>query len=90
MKWQEVREIYPNQYVLLSVINARMVGNKKIIDDVALVRPIKDSQEATKELINARKDTIVYHTDNEELVIEVRKTSGLRGLRRRNCVMGTV
>ncbi|PLR83399.1 hypothetical protein [Bacillus sp. V33-4] len=82
MKWQEVREIYPNQYVLLSVINARMVGNKKIIDDVALVRPIKDSQEATKELINARKDTIVYHTDNEELVIEVRKTSGLRGLRR--------
>ncbi|RSK51759.1 hypothetical protein [Bacillus canaveralius] len=89
MKWQEVREIYPNQYVLLSVINARMVGNKKIIDDVALVRPIKDSQEATKELINARKDTIVYHTDNEELVIEVRKTSGLRGLRR-NCVMRTV
>jgi len=40
MKWQDVREIYPNQYVLLTVMDAHMVGNRKIIDDVALIRPI--------------------------------------------------
>ncbi|EIJ78467.1 hypothetical protein PB1_12954 [Bacillus methanolicus PB1] len=82
MKWQEIREIYPNQYVLLSVISAHTVGNKKIIDDVALIRPIKDSQEATTELLKAKKVTIVSHTENEELVIEVRRPSAIRGLGR--------
>lgn len=82
VKWQEVREIYPDQYVLLSVIDAHIVGNKKIVDDVALIRPIKDSREATKELLKSNKNTIVYHTKNDELFIELRQPSALRGFYR--------
>lgn len=79
VKWQKVREIYPDQYVLMSVIDAHIVENKKIVDDVALIRPIKDSQEATKELLKSNKNTIVYHTKNDELFIELRQPSVLRG-----------
>lgn len=75
MKWQEVRDIYPDQYVLLSILNSHLTEDKKIIDDVALIRPLDNAKEATDELMHAEKNTIVYHTKNEEIVIEVRKPS---------------
>jgi hypothetical protein len=40
MKWQEVRELFPNQFVLISILNYHEEGDKKIIDEVAPIRPI--------------------------------------------------
>ena len=80
MKWQEVRELFPDQYVLLSILDSHSVENKKLIDEVAVIRPIETAEEATKALMQAEKNTIVYHTQNEEISVEMRKPSALRGI----------
>ncbi len=79
MKWEEVRTIYPNSYVLLQVLNSYVEGNKKHIDEVAIIREIKDSKEATRELVNAKAGTIVYHTSKEKIEVLIRKRAGFRG-----------
>ena len=38
MKWEEVRNIYPNKFVLLRSLGAHIEDNKKYIDDVAVVK----------------------------------------------------
>jgi len=80
MKWQEVRELYPNQYVLLKVLKSRIQGNKEYIEDMEILRSLDDPKEATKELLSAKNDTIVYHTANKEIIIYIRQRPGLRGV----------
>ncbi|MDC3418343.1 hypothetical protein [Aquibacillus salsiterrae] len=81
MKWSEVRRMYPNQYVKLNIIDFYLEGDKKIVTDVALINVIEDPKLATKELLKSKGDTIVYHTGDEKIVIELRKAIGLRGMR---------
>ena len=81
MKWDEVRHIYPNQYVKLNILDFHVEDNKKIVTDVALINTINDSKTATQELLKSKGDTIVYHTGSEEIVIEIRNHTGLRGVR---------
>ncbi|GGH81115.1 hypothetical protein JOD43_001025 [Pullulanibacillus pueri] len=81
MKWSEVRSMYPNQYVKLNIIDFYLEDDEKIVTDVALINVIKDPKLATQELLQSKGDTIVYHTGAEEIVIEMRKAIGLRGIR---------
>ncbi|WP_127578885.1 hypothetical protein [Paenibacillus koleovorans] len=80
MQWDEVRKIYPSQYVKLQILASHMEGNTKIVDEVALIRAIQDPREATEELIRSKEGIIVSHTTNDELKIEVRNLRGLRGV----------
>jgi len=80
MKWEEVRTIYPERYVLLQILESHVEGDKKYIDDVAIIRAINDSKEATRELVNAKPGTIVYHTAKEKIEILIRKRVGFRGV----------
>ncbi|AOT71245.1 hypothetical protein [Geosporobacter ferrireducens] len=72
MKWKSVRELYPNQFVLLKVLKYHTIDDKRYIDDVAVVKPIEDPKEATKLLVNGEADDLVYHTKNEEIVVKVK------------------
>ena len=72
MKWQEVRELFPNQFVLVSILNYREEGDKKIVDEVAPIRTVNE-QDVNKEFFNAEEGTMVYHTANEEFVIHIRR-----------------
>lgn len=81
MKWEEVRKLYPDQYVKLNILDYHFEDNKKIVTDVALINVINDSKLATKELLKSRSNTIVYHTGSEKIVIEMRNPIGLRGMR---------
>lgn len=80
MKWEEVRKIYPDKYVLLQVLESHVEGNIKYIDDVAIIRSIDDSKEATRELVNAKPGTIVYHTAKDKIEVLIRKRVGFRGV----------
>jgi len=51
MKWEEVKRVYPNQYVLLTALKYHIDGNKKYIDDMAVICAIQDAKEATKTLV---------------------------------------
>lgn len=73
MKWEKVRELYPNQFVLLKVIDYHEEDNMRYIDDVAVVRPIDDPNEAGKLLVNGEKNDLVYHTNNQEIIVKLKR-----------------
>ncbi len=77
MKWREVQQIFPNQFVKFEVLHSEETDNQEIIDDVAVIGPISD-EEATRELLNSRDKTLVYHTSKDQIVVKVRKNIGLR------------
>jgi predicted phosphatase len=80
MKWEEVRRLYPSQYVLLEELEMHIEGDKKYIDEVAIIKAIQDPKEATRELVTAKPNTIVYHTDKENIVVQILKRPGFRGV----------
>jgi len=79
MKWEEVRRTYPDKFVKLQILESHMEGTKKYIDDMAVIKVINDNKEATKELVHSGDNTIVYHTGNESIVVEVKTIRGFRG-----------
>ncbi|MGG5252485.1 hypothetical protein ACQYAD_02995 [Neobacillus sp. SM06] len=77
MKWQEVRELFPNQFVLVSILEYHEEDEKKIIDEVAPIRSIPD-ENANKEFFKVAPGNIVYHTSNENCIIHIRKDPLMR------------
>ena len=78
MLWSEVRELFPNQFVLIQAIKSHQHGNKLYVDEMAVIRPIPDPKEATRELLKSRDANYVYHTSKPELVMEVVSRVGFR------------
>ena len=79
MKWEEVRTIYPNKFVLLKSLEAHIEDNKKCIDDVAVVK-VLDDEEASNILVKCKGDTFVFHTSKEELSMNIIQMPILRGV----------
>ncbi|MDC3413884.1 hypothetical protein [Terrihalobacillus insolitus] len=77
MKWSEVRKLYPNQFVKLKVLSSYIKSGQEFIEDIAVIKPVSDEL-ATKELLQSKGDELVYHTTNENIVLEVRQDVGLR------------
>jgi len=77
MKWQDVRKLYPDQFVKIEVLDSHTEKGKKFVDDVAVIEPVNESN-ATKELLNSKNNTLVYHTSKEKIVLEIRDGLGLR------------
>jgi hypothetical protein len=80
MKWEEVKLTYPNKFVKLQILETHIEGNEKYIDDMAVIKVINDDKEATKELIHCDHNTIVYHTGNESIFVEIKNIRGYRGV----------
>ncbi|HHW38825.1 MAG TPA: hypothetical protein GXX18_16600 [Bacillales bacterium] len=77
MKWQEVRELFPNQFVLVSILNYHEEDDKKIIDEVAPIRSIPE-ENVNKEFFKVEPGNIVYHTSNEACIVHIRKDPMMR------------
>ena len=78
MKWKEVRELYPNQFVKFEILESHIEENKEYVDDIAIIKGISDGKEARKEFINCKSGQLVFNTKNEELVIQLVKHVGIR------------
>jgi hypothetical protein len=81
MKWEEVRKLYPDQYVILNILDFYLEDKRKIVTDVVVINVLEDSKLATKELLKSKGDTIVYHTGSDKIVIEMRTSTCSRGMR---------
>ncbi|WP_047983765.1 hypothetical protein [Ornithinibacillus californiensis] len=81
MKWEEVRRLFPNQYLKLRILDSYQEDGRRIVTEVALINTISDPKIATRELLQANGNVIVYHTGNEEIYIDVREPIGFRGIR---------
>lgn len=80
MNWEEVRKIYPNRFVKLQILKSRINGNKRIIEDMAVIDSFDDNKVATRELVRSKDDIIVYHTGNKKIEIEIKNIFGYRGM----------
>lgn len=72
MKWNEVRIMYPNQWVKLLILNSHETKDKEYIDDMQVTKNFTSDDEATDELVNCTDKEIVYHTSKEEIYSEIR------------------
>lgn len=77
MKWYEVQNIYPDQFVKFEILNSIEEDNKEVIEVVALIAPVSD-EDATQELLNCKNRTLVYHTSKDRVEVIIRKHIGLR------------
>jgi hypothetical protein len=84
MNWENVRENYPNQWVLVEAIEAHSESGKRIIDQLAVLNTFPDSliaMRSYKELHkkSPNRELYVLHTNRKTLDISERKWIGIRG-----------
>jgi hypothetical protein len=77
VKWQEVQNIYPNQFVKFEILQSEENDNQEIVNEVAVIGPVKD-EDATRELLNSKDKILVYHTSKDQIIVKIRKSIGLR------------
>jgi len=78
MKWQEVRKLYPNQFVKFQIIESHIVEDKKYVDEIAFIKAMPDGKEAMDEFRKCKGEQFVYSTVNEEVVISLVRHVGIR------------
>lgn len=80
MKWEEVKKIYPDRFVKIQILESHIEGNIRYIDDMAVILAFDDNKEATRELVRAVDDILVYHTGKEKIEVEIKQIFGYRGV----------
>ncbi len=80
MKWDEVRKIYPDKFVKIQILESHMEGNIRHIDDMAVIKAFDDNKDATRELVRAKDDILVYHTGKDKIEVEIKQIFGYRGV----------
>lgn len=80
MKWEDVRKIFPDRFVKLQVLKSRIENDIRYIDDIAVICAFDNDKEATRELVRAKDDIVVYHTKNEKIEIPIKNVFGYRGV----------
>ena len=79
MQWSEVREMFPGKFLLLEDLKSNIVNGELHVEEVAVIRPLKDGQEAMDELMKAHDKVFVYHTKHEHISMPVRPKPAYRG-----------
>jgi len=77
MKWDEVRTIYPNQFVKFEILQSKKSDDQEEISEVAVIGPVSE-EDATHELLKSKNNTLVYHTSHDKVIVRIRKSIGLR------------
>jgi hypothetical protein len=86
MQWQEIRQHYPQQWLLLEAIKAHSEADKRILDQLAVVSTFPDSVSAMNNYARLHREAperelYVFHTSREVLDIIERRWLGIRGAR---------
>jgi len=84
MLWKEVKNAYPNQWVIIEAIEAHTDGNKRIINQLTVVDNFQDDN--NKALLqylklhrkHRERELYVVHTSRPELDIIEQRWIGLR------------
>ena len=84
MKWEEIREHYPHQWLLVEAIKAHSDSGKRILEQISVIGVFPDSVTAMKGYTQLHREAperelYVFHTDREWLDIMERKWLGIRG-----------
>jgi len=84
MAWDEVKNKYPSQWVLIEAINAHTDNDKRIVEEMDVLECFgEDGDKAFKKYIelhktNKEKEYYIYHTSHPILNIGIKKWMGVR------------
>lgn len=83
MQWEEIRRLYPSQWLLVEAIEAHSTAGRRVLDDLAIVSTFQDSGAAMKGYQDLHhrsphRELYVLHTDREALDIAEINWLGLR------------
>lgn len=83
MQWQEIREHYPDQWLIVEALAAHTVEQQRILDDLTVVERCTDGAEAMQRYRELHRDEpqreLYYlHTSRQEPEIRVRQRLGVR------------
>ncbi|HNT76177.1 MAG TPA: hypothetical protein PKH77_14270 [Anaerolineae bacterium] len=85
MIWEEVRQHYPSQWLLIEAIKAHSDQGKRVLDAISVVNTFPDSKIAMQvygqlHQESPERELYVFHTDRKILEIEERQWLGIRSL----------
>jgi hypothetical protein len=85
MQWQEIRQLYPQQWLLIEAIKAHSEADQRILDQISVLASFSDSQAALKSYAQfqheaPQRELYVFHTSRETIHILERHWLGIRGL----------
>ncbi len=83
MRWDQVRDRYPHQWVLAEAIEAHSSAGRRLLDELTVVQEYPSSEAAMRGYLDLHRrsperELYVLHTDREELDIGEREWLGLR------------
>lgn len=84
MNWNDIRQQYPNQWVLIEALAASSVDGKRILDTIAFIKDFNGDWRAAwaeydrLHAENSQREFYVVHTENEILDILISRTLGSR------------
>jgi hypothetical protein len=85
MQWHEVRQRYPQQWLLVEAIKAHSEQNQRILEQLAVIAAYPDSVAAMQGYAQLHREApdrelYVFHTSRATLEVEERYWLGIRGL----------
>ncbi len=85
MRWEEIREHYPQQWLLVEALKAHSEGDKRVLERLAVLGSYSDSSEALRAYAEFHREAparelYVFHTSRESLDVTERRWLGVRGL----------
>ena len=86
MNWQEIRENYPNQWLLIEALQAHSVADKRILDQLKVVQLFSDSVSAMRSYqalhqLAPERELYVLPSSRAALDITEQRWLGIRGVR---------
>lgn len=84
MKWSNIREKYPDRWVLIEALSAKSFNRKRHIEEMSVLSDFietKDAWSAYKKhhLAEPSREYYIFHTSNEFLEILEQPFTGVRG-----------
>lgn len=85
MRWEEIREHYPQQWLLVEAIKAHSELDRRILEQLAVIGVFPDSVSAMHSYTALHREAperelYVFHTSREVLDVTERQWLGIRGL----------
>jgi hypothetical protein len=84
VKWTEIRNHYPDTFVLVEAVSAYSKENKRIIEEMSFIEEYTSSNEAWggyKKIHREfpERELYIFHTSKEQIEVEEQRFIGVRG-----------
>lgn len=83
MLWQDIRQHYPEQWLLVEALDAHSEANKRIVNELTVVDSFSSSPDAFRRYTELHRQSpsrefYVLHTSREQIDITERTWHGIR------------